>query len=315
MAHLLIADADAQVRRTLRQALEPAAHVADETDDVNEVASLVAHSAAISDPFDLLLLGQFSGGADALALMRQLGHATCDHAVVLVGDTPDYAGSRMGVIGTIDATRPLGEILDSFKLALARRERYLARLGEWDLALQYLNVLDKAGLEGPATRLADQRAAIFAQRDRLAAAVGAAEPDEASIGRALEAVESAANAALNLLPTRIEDLLAPLANYCATPTFWTALRQAFTHDRVRALALFAVLRQLDRDKLAHGLVIGGTHFQYPIGGSYTVFFRWSNGLRVLEDFAPTIRLEGVTMRLTSAPEAPVVLVGLPTPAG
>src|ERR1035437_3758968 len=121
MAHLLFAVADASTRRVLRQALEPDRHVADETTDPSEIAGLVEHAIATHDAFDLLLLGRFPGGSEPGALINELGAATCDHAIVLVGTFTGQEETLRGVMGTIDPTLPAQAIREALGQALARR--------------------------------------------------------------------------------------------------------------------------------------------------------------------------------------------------
>jgi CheY-like chemotaxis protein len=279
MAHILIFHPDDAVRLALRRAIEPAGHVVEHLGDGREVVGLVEHQEAIHDPFDLLLL------ADA-TLMADLGHRA-DHGVALIGTV----ATDPRVLGTVD---PAGDIVAQLLAVLARRERYLGRLGEWDQAADYLGVVG----------FAEQRAAVAAHRP----AVPFADPAEPAVTKAFQVAEDAANAALQHLPGELSAALAPLAPYQATPSFWTQLRHAYAHERVRALALLATLRRLDADKLAHGRVVAPGHFTLPVGGTHQVFFRWANGRRVLEAFVPAKDAAATTERLTHAPEPPVPLV-------
>jgi hypothetical protein len=288
MAHVLIFHPDDAVRLALRKAIEPAGHVVEHLGDAGEVVGLVEHQEAIQDPFDVVLL------PDA-GLLGALGARRVDHGVALVGTT-----TAEPFLGAVDAGAPADGIVAQLAAALGRRERYLGRLETWDLALDYLA---RVGM-------AEQRAVVAAHRPSVPG-LDSAEP---AVAAALQASEDAANAALQGQPGTLEAALAPLAPYQATPTFWTQLRTEFAHARVRALALLATLRRLDADKLAHGRVVAPGHFTLPVGGTHQVFFRWSNGRRVLEAFAPTREALATAERLTHAAEPPVNLVEAPLPA-
>lgn len=288
MAHVLIFHPDDAVRLALRRAIEPAGHVVEHLDDAGEVVGLVEHQEAIQDPFDLVLLPDS-------ALLAELGPRRADHGVALLGGQAPVA-----FLGAVDPGAPADGIVAQLAAVLGRRERYLGRLGTWDLALEHL---DRVGLP-------EQRAVVTAHRP----AVPGADPAEGAVAAALQAAEDAANAALQGQPGTLDAVLAPLAPYQATPTFWTQLRHELAHARVRALALLATLRRLDADKLAHGRVVAPGHFTLPVGGTHHVFFRWSNGRRVLEAFVPTADASATTERLAHAPEPPVPLVEAPLPA-
>jgi hypothetical protein len=285
MAHILIAHPDDAVRLALRSAIEPAGHVVEQLAQAGEVLGLVEHQEAIHDPFDLLVLGM-----DVPALLAQLGPRRVDHGVAEIGAVTDPRS-----LGALD---PRGDIVEALKAVLARRERYLGRRGEWDLALDYLQ---RVGLT-------DQHALVAAHRQRLPEALAAAEPTEAAVHSALLGVEASANTALQGAVGDLNAVLAPLAPYDATPSFWTQLRAAYSHERVRTLALLHTLRRLDADKLAHGRVVAPGHFTLSVGGTHQVFFRWSNGRRVLEAFVPADQAQATIERLTHAPEPPVALV-------
>lgn len=285
MAHLLLAHPDADVRRALRAALEPAGHVADETGDAAEVAELVAHAAAIQDPYDLLLVA----GPD---WARTLEPARRDHAVVLLG-APRETDPRE-VVGTLD---PAGDPRAALATALAVRERYLGRLATWEHALAYLSSLG-------ATQAAEE---VDRWRARVPGAVAGAAGSEADIARALDALD--ANCTRELSDTELPPLLAPLSAYQATPSFWVALRECHAHHRIRCLSLLHALRRIDRDRLAHGRALPGGHFELDVDATHRLFFRWSNDRRVLEDFVPADQAEATRERLTHALEAPGELVG------
>jgi hypothetical protein len=282
MANILIFHPDDVVRLALRRAIEPAGHVVEHLADAAEVVGLMEHQEAIQDPFDLLLL------PDA-ALLADLGARRVDHGVALIGTAPVEP-----FLGAVDAGAPAEGIVAQLAGVLGRRERYLGRLGTWDLALEHL---ERVGMS-------EQRGVVASHRPSVPG------PDSAEVGvaAALQASEDAANATLQGQPGTLEAALAPLAPYQATPTFWTHLRTEFAQARVRALALMATLRRLEADKLAHGRVVAPGHFTLPVGGTHQVFFRWSNGRRVLEAFVPTREAQATTERLTHAPEPPVALV-------
>jgi hypothetical protein len=266
MAHLLIADERDAVVRGVREALEPRGHVLEQAPNFDEAVGLVRHCRAIQDPFDLLILGSFAGG-DADQLIQALDPVDTDHAVALLGSDVAPDAPLPGVLA-----------------ALGKRGRYLGRLEEWDLALDYLQRLEGTQAE---------REAIAAHQARLAG--------EATLAQ----FEQTANAVLQPLGRDLAAYLLPLAEYQATPSFWVALRHVFVHERVRCYALLAVLRRLAADKLAHGTVVAPGHFEYPVGGDHFVYFRWANGRRVLEDFVPSARRQATIERLGHAPE-PVV---------
>ncbi|MDB5098117.1 MAG: hypothetical protein JWM80_2538, partial [Cyanobacteria bacterium RYN_339] len=292
MAHILIAHPDAAVGRTLLGAIEPAGHVVQHETRPAEVLGLVEHQEAIHDPFDLVLLGM-----DVPALLTQLGARRVDHGVGLLGS--QLTDPR--ALGTVDPAAGAEGIVASLVAILARRERYLGRVGEWDQALDYLLRVNQM----------EQHAIVVAHRPKLAAALEAADPSEPAVAQALEGVEHAVNAALQGAPGELPAALTPLAPYQATPSFWTQLRNAYAHERIRALALLHTLRRLDADKLAHGRVVAPGHFTLAVGGTHSVFFRWSNGRRVLEAFVPTTQATATIERLTHAPEPPVPLVEQP----
>lgn len=294
MAHFLIADDEAGIRRNFRLLLESKGHTCIEASDrPGTIKAARASISGTSEPFDLILLDySFGDGTTGLDVMEKLGLDYCDHRViVLTGSRQQGLSSEFTRLGAINyLLKPISsdQFWVTIESALTRRELFVNKREDWEAAL---DLLDRVGvLEGIETyntvnqQLASQLESLKVINNELQAELRQAGQREEAVARAYEK----ASEALSTVPGNINIIAGSLQSFSFTEPFLSDIERLFDKDRLQFYVLASYLKRIEMHPDYPYRVLAGRaadHAEYRVGRSYRLYFRRDDaGEIVLERF-------------------------------
>ncbi|MBD2682646.1 MULTISPECIES: response regulator [Nostoc] len=292
MAHFLIVEDEAAIRREWKSLLEKENHTYVEAADVDQAIEAIDKSEKQCEGFDLILLDHHLGDETGVNLLENLDVSYCQHRIIVItghASIPlarEYA--KIGAIGHL--IKPVSEIqfYITISSSLERRYIYVDEKENWESAyhfLQEIGLLDSIEkLNTDSAMLLEQYEALKAIYEQLINDLEKASNKDSEIAQAYKK----ASDTLNSTPGSFDSIIPFLNGFLFTPTFLSDIKKIFTSERLHFFILQSYLKRIKENPSAYRITrivnTAITHFEYRIGKSYRLYFRKEGNTIILERF-------------------------------
>lgn len=293
MAHFLIIDDHDFIRVQWRAWLEEQGHTCQEADDcMSAVETIVASEGEGGEPFDILLVdhdlqdGNYKGWDVLKNVNRKFPNYSQDRFIVITGSRDlelidSY--TEMGSLNHLLKPTEKDQFLASVKGALCKRS-FVEQKGDWESAVELLQNLELLPnierMQQDLEAFEVLRATYQSLMEDLERFGGNESKLRASYNNAYQAIISSS--------TRLDSIIPFLEPFQITRSLWEDIEYTFAHERLKFHGLQCYLARIANNPTAYSARrLGGDapgHYEYRIGQTHRLYFRYGDDSIVLERF-------------------------------
>lgn len=314
MAHFLVIDDEPPIRKNWCSLLKAEGHTYDEASDVDEAIATIEQSETDEGvPFDLLLLDHNLGDETGIDLVQYLDNDYCENRIVVITGNKQRSLPReyanFGSIAHLLKPVTNDQFYATVEQTLELRSLLIDRKQDWEDAyslLEELGLLDSLDkLKGEARAARSQYTQLYSTYQKLLEDLDKAGGREQKIAAAYDKATST----LNESQASFDSIYEFLSHFAYTQSFLDDAYEIFTSERLQFFLLQAYLKRIvehpesQRIRNLRGSADG--HYEYRVGRSYRLYFRFERPMQVLERFGHKNLQPKILEFLSRTTEAPV----------